>query len=285
MPSVSNSWNKMVGAFCFKFFDFAWIECSGVSHLPSTLHSQCSFEVTCHWKFADIRAQFERLQTLGPNYGYFSESSPSILVVAPHNVEQAKVEFAGLDFQIETDSRYLGSFIGEATERDSWIARQLHRWSHEKRLLDRKHSRWLVPIITKIAGVYPQSEYSALRRSIQQEWQLLQRTTTNIESCFDLLEKAMQEEFLPALFGDAIDACTPSSDIFWTGSTKLSVGVDIPSVSSTSAYDMGIYVDRRGIQMGWELWRQGLETQTGFRQGVGWLILLSCTQDHELWRI
>ena len=60
----------------------------------------------------------------------------------------------------------------------------------------------------------------------------------------------MQEEFLPALFGDAIDACTPSSDIFWTGSTKLSVGVDIPSVSSTSAYDMGIYVDRRGIQMG-----------------------------------
>ena len=33
----------------------------------------------------------------------------------------------------------------------------------------------------------------------------LQRTTPNTESCFDLLEKAMQEEFLPALFGEAID--------------------------------------------------------------------------------
>ena len=41
-------------------------------------------------KFADIRAQFERLQQLGPNYGYFPESSKSILVVAHHNVEQAK---------------------------------------------------------------------------------------------------------------------------------------------------------------------------------------------------
>ena len=33
----------------------------------------------------------------------------------------------------------------------------------------------------------------------------LQRTTPNTESCFDLLEKAMQEEFLPALFGEVID--------------------------------------------------------------------------------
>ena len=40
--------------------------------------------------------------------------------------------------------------------------------------------------------------------SAQYEWQYLQRTTQNIESCFDLLEKAMQEEFLQALFGEAI---------------------------------------------------------------------------------
>ena len=41
--------------------------------------------------------------------------------------------------------------------------------------------------------------------SEQQEWQYLQRRTPNIELCFDWLEKAIQEEFLPALFGGAID--------------------------------------------------------------------------------
>ena len=66
--------------------------------------------------FVEIRAQFERLQQLGPNYGYFPESSEIIRVVTPHNVEQAKVELAGLYFQVEICSRYLGSFIGEATE-------------------------------------------------------------------------------------------------------------------------------------------------------------------------
>ena len=49
--------------------------------------------------FAGIRAQCQRLQQLGPNNRYFPESSTSILVVVPHNVEQAKVEFAGLNFE------------------------------------------------------------------------------------------------------------------------------------------------------------------------------------------
>ena len=35
--------------------------------------------------------------------------------------------------------------------------------------------------------------------------QYLQGTTPNIESCLDLLVRAIQEEFLPALFGEATD--------------------------------------------------------------------------------
>ena len=57
------------------------------------------------WLSEDVRAQFERRQQLGPNYGDFPESSKSILVVAPHNIKQVKVEFTGLDLQVETGSR------------------------------------------------------------------------------------------------------------------------------------------------------------------------------------
>ena len=52
---------------------------------------------------------------LVPTTGYFPESSKSILVVAAHNVEEANVEFAGLKFQVEIGSRYLGSVIGKPT--------------------------------------------------------------------------------------------------------------------------------------------------------------------------
>ena len=89
------------------------------------------------------------------NHGSFPESSKSILVVAPHNVEQAKFEFAGLNFPVETGSRYLGSFTGEATERDNRIANIVDDWVYS---------------IKKLAGAardYPQSAYSALQRSVQ----------------------------------------------------------------------------------------------------------------------
>ena len=139
--------------------------------------------------FEDIWTQFERRQQLGPNKAHFPESSKSILVVAPHNVEQAKVEFAGLSFQVETDSRCHGSFTGEATERDSWIANKVGDWLYS------------IKKLASAARANPQSAHSALQRSVQQEWQYLRRTTPHIESCFHLvLGKAMQEEFLPALF-------------------------------------------------------------------------------------
>ena len=63
-------------------------------------------------------------------------------------------------------SRYLGSFIGEATERDSWIANK---------------GMTGIKKLSGAARAYPQSAYSALQRSVRQEWQDQQRTTPNIE--------------------------------------------------------------------------------------------------------
>ena len=64
-----------------------------------------------------VRSLSDASNQVPTTYGYFPESSKSILVVAPHNVEQAEVEFAGLNFQVETGA-------------------QLHRCSHGKRTLD-----------------------------------------------------------------------------------------------------------------------------------------------------
>ena len=54
-----------------------------------------------------------------------------------------------------------------------------------------------------IAGVscrHPHSVYAGLQKSLQQEWAFLQRVTPGIKYVFVLLEKALRETFLPALF-------------------------------------------------------------------------------------
>ena len=102
------------------------------SEFPAANQQWFSDDVSTSGKIAD-GVRLERLQQLAPNFGYVPEPSKRILVVAPHNCEQAKVELAGLNFQEETGSRYLGSFTGKATERN----RQLDR--KQRRCLDVQH--------------------------------------------------------------------------------------------------------------------------------------------------
>ena len=74
---------------------------------------------------------------------------PGLVSEWSHYVDQAtcKVEFASLNFQVETDSHYLGSFIGEATERDIWIANKVDDWVHS------------IKKLTGAARAYPHSAY------------------------------------------------------------------------------------------------------------------------------
>ena len=57
--------------------------------------------------------------------------------------------------------------------------------------------------VETLAGVsckHPQSVYSRLQKSIQQEWAFVQQVTPGIGDAFGPVEKALWETFLPALF-------------------------------------------------------------------------------------
>ena len=55
--------------------------------------------------------------------------------------------------------------------------------------------------MARYATRYPQTAYAGLTKSLQQEWTYVQRVTPGIEDAFAPVEKALREQFLPALFG------------------------------------------------------------------------------------
>jgi hypothetical protein len=143
-------------------------------------------------KFDAIRRHFTRLQEIGPNYGYFPEPSKSIIVVASHNLEKAKHEFKDLGFKVVTGTRYLGGFIGENEAFNEWIETKTENWEHA------------VTQLAAAAKDFPQSAYAGLQKSLQQEWQFVQRATENCGERFNNLSKTIYDTFLPALFDDDI---------------------------------------------------------------------------------
>jgi hypothetical protein len=61
---------------------------------------------------------FEKLEEIGPHYGYYPEPSKSILIVPQKNLAAAQIAFEGHEFTITAGSRYLSGFIGEREAQD-----------------------------------------------------------------------------------------------------------------------------------------------------------------------
>ena len=112
-----------------------------------------------------------------------------------HNLEEARLRFPG--FKDTTGNRYLGGFIGEDEALNEWLAEKTEFW--EEAVTD----------LTSVTKVFPQAAYSGLQKSLQQEWQFVQRVTKGIGNEFACIEQTLIRTFLPTLFGDNYDEDDP----------------------------------------------------------------------------
>ena len=94
----------------------------GIAILPliSRLHND---SLTQKWyaddgsvvgKLKDIRALFDKLNQLGPKYGYLVNPPKCQLIIKPGGERQASTEFAGTNVEITQGARVLGSVIGSS---------------------------------------------------------------------------------------------------------------------------------------------------------------------------
>jgi hypothetical protein len=128
----------------------------------------------------------ERLQEIGPAYGYLPEPSKSILVVRAHKLELTRSEFKDLGFQVTTGSRYLGGYVGSSSEQELWVQEKMSIWTS---------------VVTDLA-------FTALSQAakIAAAWMAVcpESHLDGIGDSFSPLEKAISNIFLPALFGDSL---------------------------------------------------------------------------------
>jgi hypothetical protein len=141
-------------------------------------------------RFQKIRLYFEKLQVHGPPRGYYPEPSKSVIIVEEQNKKKAETCFKDFGFKVVTGSRYLGGFIGEKADQREWVEKKAQTWADS------------VLELSKVAGRHPQTAYAGLQKSLQQEWQFLQRVTSGLSDEFEVVEKALAENFLPSLFGN-----------------------------------------------------------------------------------
>jgi hypothetical protein len=164
------------------------------------------------------------LLELGPRRGYFPEPEKSILITplaTPSSALDALTEF---NFHRSTGHRYLGGFVGSATDETNWIDPQINQWISG------------IEALSKVARRYPQTAYAGFTKSLQAEWQYVQRVTPNLTQAFAPLEMAISQVFLPALLNSSIEEAATLRPLIALPVRHGGLGILDPTATTAHCY-------------------------------------------------
>ena len=171
---------------------------------------------------SDLHQWFELLLSKGPDFGYVVNPAKCCLVIHDSYKSNAEQLFSPLGVSVVCNHRYLGGFIGELTGQASFVRDKVHRWIAD------------VQCLSKIAEKQPQAAFAALTKSLQCEWQFLQRVIPNCGSYFILLGDVLASTFLPAVFGCEV---TPHERLLFSLPVRFGgLGVSHPQCTAEFAF-------------------------------------------------
>ncbi|MGL5814518.1 MAG: reverse transcriptase domain-containing protein, partial [Aeromonas sp.] len=156
---------------------------------PKLLHLWYSDDGNAAGLFPDLKIFLTRLTTLGKPYGYHVQPTKCQLIT--RHLDKANTAFPSTrhgSVIITSGNRFLGGHIGSDTHFTSWLTAKIQTWATA------------IASLSTAAPRFPQSAYTGLQKSLQQEWQHVQRTCPCPPHLFAPLEHAIADTFIPALF-------------------------------------------------------------------------------------
>ena len=84
------------------------------------------------------------------------------------------------------------------------------------------------------AELYPQAAFASLSKSLQIQWSYMQRVVPNCESCFEILQNALNDIFWPALFQGTVS--DSEKKLFSLPARHGGLGIQDPLSTAVSSF-------------------------------------------------
>ena len=137
-----------------------------------------------------VHSWWTQLLSCGPEYGYHANASKTWLVVKQEYLSLATEPFADSGIQVTVEGRrHLGAALGTRSFTEAYVNDKVLEWVGE------------VARLSSITSSQPHTAYAALTHGLISKWTYLMRTVQGIGDLFEPLEKAIQQDLLPALTG------------------------------------------------------------------------------------
>ena len=198
--------------------------------VPSVGQIWFADDATAVGKLKLLHKWWQILSSLGPNFGYFSNASKTVLIVKPHLLTIAKSIFADTGMQItDQGQRHLGAALGSREFAEGFVAKKVCSWSSE------------VLALAEIATNRPHSAFCAFTHGMIGRWIYIMRTIPNVGPLFQPLEDAIRLKLIPALTGHG--ACSAlERDVLSLPCRLGGLGIVIPVDIANSQFTASIKI-------------------------------------------
>ena len=123
---------------------------------------------------------------------YIQCLSKTVLVVGSSDLERASDLFRDLGISVVTGSQFLGGFVGERSLAADFVSNKVRVWCE------------CIQSLSDVAISESQASFAALARSLQFEWNHIQRVIPECGTLFAPLLHAINSIFYPSLFGGTV---------------------------------------------------------------------------------
>ena len=137
-----------------------------------------------------IRQWWNQLATLGPDFGYFANSSKSWLIVKEQHLAEAERIFAETGVRITCEGkRHLGAALGTRDFVVDYVREKVTNWKAE------------IGHLSSFAKSEPHAAYAALTHGLMSHWMFFLRSIEGIAHLMQPVEDAIRLQLLPAITG------------------------------------------------------------------------------------
>lgn len=184
----------------------------------------------CVGKLDKILEWFKKLTKEGPRYGYFPEPTKSYLIIKEGLKDIAEQKFSSLGIKIVNSQRFLGGFIGDTIKKSEYITNKIKKWIE------------CIKKMSRASEKYPQTVHAAFTKSLQYEWQYLQRVTDGTEDTYSNLKNAIMTHLTPSIMSREVT--TIEHQLYALPARLGGLAINDPTKQAKTAYETSLNANR-----------------------------------------
>jgi len=193
---------------------------ASVSKDHATVSAGFADDLTAAGKIKELLIWWEKLCSLGLDFGYYPEAKKSWLITKAKFESTAKAIFKDSQVNVTTEGkRHLGATIGTDGFKKSYVREKVYELTEQLKTL------------SKIALIEPQAAYTCFISGFRHKLTYMMRTIPNIADELTLFDSVVDNEFIPAIT-DGIH-CSPNERQLLSLPAKMG-GLAIPIFSELS---------------------------------------------------